>query len=128
MKKKYKSILIGSLAAVLCSCILIYSIESNRSLYQIGFGFLLFVLPFSFFSTFFSKIGSFIFVFSTIMIGFIVSKFYFNDFWIGVLLAAIIGGAIYYYLTIPSVKKMNEYKPFNASDYKQNAKQFHDKK
>jgi len=128
MRTRFKNILIGSIAAIMCASIIIYSIESHRSLYQITAGFLLFVLPFAFLPSFFSKTGSFIFVFITIMIGFIVSKFYYNDFWLGVLLSAIIGGAIYIFLTIPAIKTMNDFKPFSPNDYKDKAKQFHDKK
>jgi len=62
------------------------------------------------------------------MIAFFVSKFYYTDFWLGVLLAAIIGGAIYVFITLPSIKKMDEFKPFSPNDYKDKAKQFHDSK
>ena len=122
-----KKILIGSIAAILCASILIYSIESHRSLYQIFTGFILFVFPFALLSVFFSKTGSFILVFSFIMIGFIVTKYNYNDFWLGIVLAAIIGGSVYFFVTIPAVKTMNDYKPFSAKDYKENAKQFHEK-
>jgi predicted membrane protein len=128
METRTKKILSGSIAAILCAGILIYAIESHRSLYQIFVGFILFVLPFSILSSFFSKIGSFIFIFISIMIGYIVAKFSYNDFWLGIALAAIIGGAIYFYITIPAIKTMNEYKPFSSKDYKENAKQFHEKK
>jgi hypothetical protein len=128
MNTTIKNILFGSLAALMCAGILIYAIEDNRSFYQIAAGFFIFVLPFAFLPTFFSKTGSFIFVFITIMIGYFLSKFYYNDFWIGVLLAAIIGGSFFIFLTIPSVNKMNDYKPFSPKEYKEKAKQFHNNK
>ena len=128
METRTKKILSGSIAAILCAGILIYAIESHRSLYQIFVGFILFVLPFSILSSFFSKIGSFIFIFISIMIGFIVTKYSYNDFWLGIVLAGIIGGAIYIYISIPAIKTMNEYKPFSPNDYKEKAKQFHEKK
>jgi len=128
MRTSFKNILIGTIVAIICACIIIYAIESHRSLYQIAAGFLIFVLPFAFLAAFFSKTWSFIFVFITIMIGFIINKFYYNDFWIGVLLATIIGGSVYIFLTRPSIKKMNEYKLFSSNDYKEKAKQFHDNK
>jgi hypothetical protein len=128
MGTSFKNILIGSIVAIICACIIIYAIENHRSLSQISAGFLIFVLPFAFLSSFSSKTWSFIFVFITIMIGFIVSKFYYNDFWIGVVLAAIIGGSVYIFLTRPSIKTMNEYKPFSSNDYKEKAKKFHDNK
>lgn len=128
METRVKKILIGSIAAILCSGILIYAIESHRSLYQILLGFILFVIPFALLSAFFSKTGSFILVFISIMVGYIVTKYSYNDFWIGIVLAGIIGGAIYIYITIPAIKTMNEYKPFSPNDYKEKAKQFHEKK
>ena len=128
METRTKKILSGSIAAILCAGILIYAIESHRSLYQIFVGFILFVLPFSILSSFFSKIGSFIFIFISIMIGYIVAKFSYNDFWLGIALADIIGGAIYFYITIPAIKTGNEYKPFSPNDYKEKAKKFHDNK
>ncbi len=128
METRFKKILIGSIAAILFSGILIYAIESHRSLYQILLGFILFVIPFAILSAFFSKTGSFILVFISIMVGYIVTKYSYNDFWIGIVLAGIIGGAIYIYITIPAIKTMNEYKPFSPNDYKEKAKQFHEKK
>ena len=128
METRVKKILIGSIAAILCSGILIYAIESHRSLYQILLGFILFVIPFALLSAFFSKTGSFILVFISIMVGFIVTKYSYNDFWLGIFLAVIIGGAIYIYISIPAIKTMNEYKPFSPNDYKEKAKQFHEKK
>jgi hypothetical protein len=128
METRIKKILIGSIAAILCSGILIYAIESHRSIYQILLGFILFVIPFALLSAFFSKTGSFILVFISIMTGFIVTKYSYNDFWLGIVLAGIIGVAVYFYITIPAIKTMNEYKPFSSKDYKENAKQFHEKK
>lgn len=128
MNTTIKNILFGSITAFMCASILIYAIEDNRSFYQIVAGFFLFVLPFAFLPTFFSKTGSFIFVFITIMIGYIISKFYYNDFWIGVLLAALIGGSCFIFLSIPSVYKMNDYKPFSPNEYKEKTKQFHNNK
>lgn len=128
METRIKQILIGSIAAILCSGILIYAIESHRSIYQILLGFILFVIPFALLSAFFSKTGSFILVFISIMTGFIVTKYSYNDFWLGIVLAGVIGGAVYFYITIPAIKTMNEYKPFSSKDYKENAKQFHEKK
>jgi L-lactate permease len=127
MGTKMKKILIGSIAAILCASILIYAIESHRSLYQIFLGFILFIFPFSILSSFSSKIGSFIFIFISVMIGFVVTKYSYNSFWLGIVLAAIVGGAIYLNFTIPAIKTMSDYKPFSANDYKENAKQFHDK-
>lgn len=128
MGSTIKKILFGSFIAIICATVLIYAIESHRSLYQIFFGFILFVIPFSFISTFFSRIGSFIFVFISIMIGFIITKYGYHDFWLGILLAAIIGSAVFYYVTTPAIKTMKETNPFSANEYKKQAKQYYDNK
>lgn len=128
MGTAFKKILVGTVAAILCAGILIYAVESHRSLNQIFLAFILFVLPFSLLSAFFSKTGSFILVFTSIIIGFVVTKYSYNDFWLGIVFAAIIGGAVYFYITIPSIKKMNTYKPFSPNDYKEQSKSFHDNK
>ena len=44
----------------------------------------------------------------------------YEDFWLGVLLAAIIGGSAFYF-------RVFKYKPFSATEYKQRAKEEHDK-
>lgn len=118
METRNKKILIGSIAAILCSGILIYATESHRSIYQIIFGFILFVIPFALLPAFYSKTGSFILVFISIMTGYIVTKFSYYDFWLGIVLAGVIGGSVYFFITIPAIKTMDEYKPFSPKDYK----------
>jgi len=120
MNNTIKNILIGGVAAVAFTAIVIFSIEENKSFVQILSGFTIFVIPFTFLSSYGSKIGSFIFVFFTLMSAYIVSKFMFEDFWIGVLLASIIGGSAFYF-------RVFKYKPFSASEYKQSAKKDHNK-
>lgn len=111
MNSTIKNILIGTLAAILCAGLLIFAIEEKKSLYQMLAGFLILVLPFTFLSSFGSKTGSFIFVFVTVMVAYFVSKFLYNDFWLGVLLAGIIGGSAFYF-------RVNPYKPFSPTEYK----------
>ena len=111
MNSTIRNILIGSFAAILCAGIIILSIEEKKSFYQILAGFLIFIFPFTFLSSFGSKIGSFIFVFITLITAYIVSKFLYNDFWLGVLLAGIIGCAAFYF-------RVNPYKPFSPTEYK----------
>jgi hypothetical protein len=120
MQIKIKNILIGSFAAVTCAAIIIFAIEENKSFLQILSGFATFVLPFTFLSSFGSKIGSFIFVFSTLIIAYIVSKFMYEDFWLGLVIAAIIGGSAFYF-------RVYKYNPFSATEYKQKTKQEHNK-
>ena len=106
-----KNILIGAFVAIACAGIIILSIESDRSLFQLLLGFIVFIVPIAFISSFKSKIGSFLFIFCTIIIGYTVSKFLYHDFWIGVLLAGIIGGAMSYF-------RVEKYQAFSATDYK----------
>ncbi|MFZ4413880.1 MAG: hypothetical protein ACOYOV_12420 [Bacteroidales bacterium] len=112
---KFKNIFIGASVALLCAAIIIYSIEFAKSFLQIGLGFFLFIFPFTFLSLFTSKIGSFIFIFITTIITYIVSRHLFNDFWLGVILAGIIGGSAFYF-------RINRIKLFSPSDYKNKAK------
>ncbi len=116
MKQKHLNILIGGLAGILVAGIIIFAIEEQKSFLQILFGFLLFVVPFAFISSFGSKVGSFVFVFFTTIATYIVSKYVYHDFWLGVLLALIIGGSAFYFRVKP-------YKPFNPTEYKQMAKE-----
>lgn len=116
MKPNTRNIIIGGVAALITAGLIIYAIEEQKSLWQILAGFLLFVIPFTFISAFGSKIGSFIFVFFSTIITYLVSKFMFYDFWLGVLLAAIIGGSAFYF-------KVRTYKPFSPEEYKEKAKQ-----
>ena len=116
MNNNVKNILIGSFAAIACSAIIIFSIEEKKSLLQIISGFAMFVIPFTFLSSYGSKIGAFLFVFFTLMSAYAVSKFMFEDFWLGVLLAAIVGGSAFYF-------RIFKYKTFSATEYEQRFKQ-----
>jgi hypothetical protein len=111
MNSTIKNILIGTLAAIMCTAIIILAIEEKKSFFQILTGFLLFVFPFTFISSFNSKIGAFIFVIATIMTTYFVSKFLLYDFWFGVLLAGIIGGSAFFF-------RVNPYKLFSPKEYK----------
>lgn len=115
MNNTTKDIVTGSVVAITTGAIIIFSIEQNRSLLEILIGFIIFLIPFAFLSIFNSKIGSFIFVFCVVMVTYIVSKLAFHDFWIGVVLAAIIGGSIFYF-------RVSKYKPFSAIEYKKMVK------
>lgn len=120
MQIKIKNILIGSFAAVTCAAIIIFAIEENKSFLQILSGFAIFVLPFTFLSSFGSKIGSFIFVFCTLLTVYTITKFMFEDFWIGVVLAANIGGLAFYF-------RVFKHKPFSSDEYNKSAKVEHNK-
>lgn len=111
MNSKIRNIIIGSIVAIITAGIIIFAIETDSSFLQILGGFIVFILPFTFLSSFKSKTGSFIFVFAVILITYLVSKYMLLDFWLGVAEAAVIGGAAFYYM-------VNRYKPFNQITYK----------
>jgi len=116
MSKTTRNILIGGIVAVFCAAIVIFAIEGDKSFLQIIIGFAIFIIPFTFLSSFGSKIGSFIFIFCTILIAYLVTKFVYEDFWLGVLLASLIGGSAFYF-------RVFKYKPFSATEYKQSEKE-----
>ena len=115
---KSKNIFVGLLIGLVCAFTIIFAIEEKKSLLQIFAGFIIFIFPITFFSSFFSKTGMFIFTFISVLIIYLTTKYYFHDFWIGVILAVFIGGAAFYY-------RVNPYKPFSPSDYKEKAKEFY---
>ena len=115
MKKDLQSTLIGILAAIIVIGLIIYSIEDGRSILQMIVGFILFIFPFAFSSSFASKIMSFILASVTILFGYIVYKLGYHDVWLGIVQAMVIGGAIYYY-------RIRTTKTFSATDYKEEAK------
>ena len=119
MKKNLSSIIIGVLASVIVMGLVIFSIEDERSLLQILSGFIFFIIPFAFISSFTSKIMSFVLTCFTILFGYIVYKLGYHDVWIGIVQAMLIGGAIYYF-------RIRTTKTFSATDYKEEAKKQRD--
>lgn len=116
MNKRSKDIILGTIVALLSSGLIIFSIEYDKSFWQIVLGFILFFLPITFFSTFFSKIGAFLFVFSSVLISYFVNRYLLYDFWIGVLLALVLGGSLYFL-------RVRRFIPFDPVNYrKENSK------
>ena len=115
IEKPLFKIISGGLLAVITASIIIYSIENSKSFLQILCGFTLFIFPFIFLSSFFSRTGTFIFLFTSIMITYLVTKYYFSDFWIGVLLAFILGTSIFIF-------KVNAYEIFSPTKYRDKLK------
>ena len=111
-----KNILIGSAAALACGGIIIYTFETEGSFLQLLAGFIIFVIPITFIGSIKSKVWAFTFVFATLIIGYVVSKFLFHDFWLGVVLAGIIGGAASYF-------RVEKYQPFSATNYEEMGKE-----
>jgi len=107
-------ILLGAITALMSFCIIVYAIETDKSLFQILIGFLLFIIPIMFISSFSSTSAFFILVFSIAFYGYGMYKFEYYDTLYGLFLAAIIGGSIAYF-------RINKYKLFSKSEYKKNA-------
>ena len=115
-----KKILLGSFIAIFSFVIFYYAIEYDRSILQIIIGFVLFIIPFSFLPLFKSTAFSSILVFFILVTSYIIFKKSYYDTLLGILLAAAIGGYIFYF-------KVRSYKLFSPSDYKNNANQSNSK-
>ncbi len=118
MGKTVNNVLIGVLAAIVIGGLIIYAIEDDRSFLQILSGFAICIVPFTFLSSFFSKVASFILALSFILLGYLAFKMEYYDVWIGIVMAAVIGGATFYF-------RINQHKPFSAKDYKKEAEEKH---
>lgn len=121
MKKDFLNIIIGSIAAILITGLLIYAVEKDKSFIQIIIGFTVFVIPFSFISSFKSKVMSFILVSCSIIFGYLAYKFGYKDFWIGILQALVVGGSIYLF-------KIRTTTTFSQKKYKEEAQRLKDLK
>lgn len=109
---KFNKIILGSVVALLTFAIIIFFIETDRSLLQLFIGFLIFIIPVTFISSFQSTTPVFILVlFTAFFIYFGIYKYEYFDTLFGLLLAIIIGGAIAYF-------RINKYKLFSPSEYK----------
>ena len=121
MGKPVINILIGVLAAVVFGGFIIFAIEDKRSFLQILAGFAFCIIPFTFLSSFSSKIASFLLAVTVILLGYVAYKLEYQDVWIGIVMAAVTGGAAFYY-------RANKYKPFSPTDYKKEAEEHHQDK
>ncbi len=106
-----RNILIGGVIAIITAALIIFIIESGRSLLQFAIGFLLFIVPITFISSFKSAAMSFILVAFSIFVFYIIFSFGYLDAIWGILLAAVIGGCIFYF-------KIFRVQPFLSDDYK----------
>ena len=90
-------VLSGVLLAFTFSALIILSIEKKYSFYQISIGFLIYIIPAIFLSSFKSR--SLAFVITVVSILFAYSSYHFgwHATWVGVLMAFVIGIPIYYY-------------------------------
>ena len=95
--------------------IVVYMIETDRSLFQLFIGFLIFIIPVTFISSFQSTTPVFLLVlFTSFFVYFGIYKYEYFDTLFGLLLAVIIGGAIAYF-------RIDKYKLFSPSEYEKNA-------
>jgi hypothetical protein len=89
--------LIGLLISVITCGILIFSFEKEFSFLQILLGFVVYILPSIFVTSFQSKLTVFIISTTTILLGYFSFKNQFYEIWVGVLLALLIGRTINFY-------------------------------
>ena len=109
-----RNILLGSVVAIITVALIIFIVETGRSLLQFAIGFFLFIIPITFISSFKSTIMSFILVAFSILVLYVIYKYSYQDAIFGIILACIIGGSIFYF-------RVNRIQPFSATDYKNTA-------
>lgn len=90
-------VLSGVLLAFAFSALIILSIEKQYSFYQISFGFLVYIIPAMFISSFKSRGLAFTITVVSILFAYCSYHFVWHDTWVGVLMALVIGIPIYYY-------------------------------
>lgn len=113
---KFNKIILGSIVGLLTFAIIVYAIETDRSLLQLFIGFIIFIIPVIFISSFQSTTPVFLLVlFTAFFAYFVLYKSEYFDTLFGLLLAVIIGGAIAYF-------RIHKYKLFSPSEYKKESK------
>lgn len=90
-------VLSGVLLAFAFSALIILSTEKQYSFYQISFGFLVYIIPAMFISSFKSRGLAFIITVVSILFAYSSYHFEWHDTWVGLLMAFVIGLPIYYY-------------------------------
>jgi|TARA_B110000211_G_C13983179_1_gene510414 hypothetical protein len=91
------NIITGIIFAITIGGIIILSIEYDKSFTQVLAGYILFIFPAIFISSFNSKILSFALALITLFIAYFLYSFKYYDTTIGIILAIISGGGLYYY-------------------------------
>jgi hypothetical protein len=94
--KKPTNLFIGIIISIVFAGTIIFSIENNLSLIQIFLGFIVFLLPLAFISSFKSKFSIFTLSLLSILLFYLAIKFDFYDFFIGFGLALISGLSLHY--------------------------------
>jgi len=114
---KFNKIFLGSAVSLLTFAIIVYMIETDRSLLQLFIGFLIFIFPVTFISSFQSTTPVFLLVlFTSFFVYFGIYKYEYFDTLFGLSLAVIIGGAIAYF-------RIHKYKLFSPNKYKNKVKE-----
>lgn len=90
-------VLTGILIAAVFSALIILSIEKQFSFYQISFGFLVYIIPAMFITSFKSRGLAFVITVVSILFAYSSYRFEWDATWVGVLMAFVIGIPIYYY-------------------------------
>lgn len=111
MKIKIINYSIGIILSALCCSIIIYAIETNRSLIQIGIAFVSLYFPISFISSLKGKFIIFSFTSFLIIGTYICIKQQWYDTGFGVALAIVLGIATF-------VFRVSKVKTFDSSEYK----------
>ena len=114
---KFNKIILGSIVALFTFAIAVYMSETHRPLFQLFIGFLIFIIPVTFISSFQSTTPVFmLLLFTLFFIYFGIYKYEYFDTLFGLLLAVIIGGTIAYF-------RIQKYKLFSPSEYKNKVKE-----
>jgi len=90
-------VLTGILVAIVFSVLIIMSIEKQYSFYQVSLGFVIYIIPAMFISSFKSRGLAFIITVVSILLAYSSYRFEWHATWVGVLMALVIGLPIYYY-------------------------------
>jgi hypothetical protein len=114
------SCILGIITALLSFAICVFMYENDHSFIQAGIGFFLYILPFMFISSFRSATAAFLLTFPTMALSYVIFKYQYYDILWGIALAFIIGGTIFIF-------RINPYKPFSPSKYKQGIVERHSK-
>lgn len=89
-------ILTGMTAGIVFTSLLIFSISKEYSLMQVFVGFILFIFPAIFLSSFKSRTASFILTFVVILFIYLCYKYNYTDTWSGVAMALTLGLPLYF--------------------------------
>ena len=105
-----KKIILGVLVGLSVFGIIVYSVNTDKSLIQLFIGFILFIFPIMFISSFGSVAAIFILTIYVATTGYFINTYEFYDTLMGLLLAIIIGGSIAYF-------RIGKYEIFSSKEY-----------